>query len=270
MTAVPETGNTGQLVLWANPYPAHFTLSATSPTTWRVSAEVTGDIDADLSMEVRRWGALAEHHEGLYIRVEYCTAPWNSPQPSSRSDVPYCTADHGEIVTVEPIGAPRLATDAVYPLGSVEAGEYLHFLVTLWLGSDPSDAPQSTANLTSVVGIGITAVATDEDVSGITVPPQPPTSLIPPEKTPAEKLTADQSTLRPQVSRPFGSPSHSLAATGFFTSHILTFAVGCIIMVSGIALVALNRKDSQRFHARLPLEIAPTNAQSAVDTSEQQ
>ncbi|WP_029069493.1 hypothetical protein [Jonesia quinghaiensis] len=242
LTAVPETGNSGQLVLWANPYPANFTLSATEPTTWRVSAEVTGDSDATLSMKVSRWGALADHRDGLHIRVEYCTAPWGNFQQGAGSSTPSCPAKSGEIVTIEPSDTTPLTNDNVYQLGSIKASGYLHFLVTLWLGSDPTDAEDSTANLTAVVGIGITAKATEEAVGGVTAPPQIPPSSIPPGNTSPDNDGGNQLTSHP---KPFGTGNRSLAETGLSTWNSLAFAIGCITVMSGIALIVLHRRGNR-------------------------
>ncbi|WP_396655303.1 hypothetical protein [Microbacterium sp.] len=154
---VPETGAPGRLVLSSDPYPAEFlSLAPGEPAHWLVNARLEDASRAELSLELRKSGELAEHPRGLRMTVQTCDVPW------SEDAVPVC-AGSARTVTVAAPEDDYATTSPVFALEPLAAGTPRHLMVTLALASDPgAAADESLMGLRGDMALGLTAVTIDD------------------------------------------------------------------------------------------------------------
>lgn len=172
---VPHTGNPGQLVLASDPFPAEFgRLAAGESAYWMIEARLADVESSTLNLQLRGWGELVEHADGLTIRVDACAVPF-----VGEAAVAACPAE--VVPVVETVRLGSIATDAAsdtWPLADLsrEAPRYLRVAL---------DVPAGAANDVSVQGLsGNFAVGlyTAGDSSDAT--PVPPGSAAPDSGSP--------------------------------------------------------------------------------------
>jgi hypothetical protein len=167
---VPETGSPGRLVLSSDPTPAQFLeLSPGDPSYWSVAARLDDADRAELSLELRKSGALVEHPRGLVMTVDRCDAPWEGLD-AGPGETPSCASGSAHVTTATPAD-DYVSSSPDFELRPLTAGSPEYLLITLSVeDSAAAMADDSLMGLLGEMGVGITAVTID----GIPVPPGPP------------------------------------------------------------------------------------------------
>lgn len=167
---VPQTGNSGQLALATEPFPTEFgRLAAGESAYWMIQARLA-DVDAStLSLQLRGWGELVEHADGLTVGVDACTVPF-----VGEAAVAGCPTEAVSVVETVRLGS--IATDAAsttWPLADLsrEAPRYLR--VTLGVPAGAAN-DGSLQGLSGNFAVGLYAAGDSPDVAP--VPPGPAAS----------------------------------------------------------------------------------------------
>lgn len=152
LVAVPAAqAEDRRIVVDQPPYQVLGSLRAGESLVWRVGTHVEGVESASLDLQLRTWGALVEHAEGLLIQVDVCEqheavcdrriidrAPLREVATQTASDTWYVTNLHGEApayLDVE-LSLPTSATAVSGLEGSVAVG-----LFASSDDEDPGDDP---------------------------------------------------------------------------------------------------------------------------------
>lgn len=103
---MPETGRPGYLQLAVDPNSAVFDgLSAGESAYWLIEARLADTESSALALQLRGWGGLVDHADGLTARVESCAVPFVGVGPDT-------SCGPGEVVIVDTVRLGSIATAA--------------------------------------------------------------------------------------------------------------------------------------------------------------
>ena len=130
---IPGTGG-GRLGLEADGYPAHWTdMQPGDSVDWQVWPVLTGEPEAELTVEITRSGDLVQSADGLQLRLRSCAVPWQPPASAVPTDPQECAGGAGSTVVDGPMSA--IAQNTILPLGRMTAGPGPYLLATFSIPS---------------------------------------------------------------------------------------------------------------------------------------